>query len=1062
MTATEILEVIDEVLYSAGNIPADDELDINIAIIKLLKGSGRRPVRDIEKDTKAKRCFITIRNDDLMCLPRAIVVALARLRYVKWKQNDLLRKNYDNIRKQNSKMQTEQALILLLETELPADRAGLSEDIPIYEQVTGVSICLFSAQAGNERVYNGNSRYKDKIFLYHYELNGQGHFDVLTEVNQLMCTSYYCDECGKGFKNASQHRCNKWCNICGRECTKGIEKWCENCNRMCRSITCYNEHKKTSLITRGSKKGERTISLCEQFWECPTCGITLQKNHRSPDQHECGEMKCLVCNQYHLEDNHLCYMRSRYSEKEISKFIFYDFECYQKDAIHIPNYVIAISVCDLCQDDEFNENSTCSTCGSRCFLCDKFNRKEKEFENLPCEGCGKRMVIFKGETTQKDFCRWLLLDQHTNFTVIAHNSKAYDSYFIYQHLLNSSITPDPIIFNGSKIMFMKVGRSLNMRIIDSVNFLPMPLAKFPKCFELKELKKGFFPHYFNLPENQKSVLSQLPDVHYYDPDSMSNDRREEFLKWYEEHKLNIFDFAKEIHEYCLSDVKILMEGCMNFRKLVMNITGEEILELNEEDMIFEKVIHNSVDPFSFLTIASVCMGIFRAKYLPEKWKVLTLQEHLKNAHCHHEWNCRCSWLEGRKVNATAPLEVLVDGVWTADHEVSIRKSIFVSSPIALIPPHGYNNLDNHSKQSLEWLSVVERNYEKKGCKINIQHARSKGGEKVVQYNTGKNIVRYKLDGFFQIGEKKFACEFYGCNWHGCPKCFKRDRDATVNNGKSLAQRYRETLLKEKRLKELGFELLVKWSCEFNIDLYQNIDLKAFVDELQIEDPLNIRDAYYGGRTNALCLYKKFENGEKGNYVDFCSLYPDVLKYQKYPVGHAERIMNDFKPITYINCIDETCTYKRKCQGFHKQFPYFGIVKAKFLPPRNLLHPVLPVRCNDKLKFPLCYHCASIDSKLECKCKDEERCFVQTYCTGEVDLAINMGYEIIEIYEILHWKYFDQYDVVDERGGIFTNYINAFLKIKQESSGIPDDVVNVLNYIEEYRSHEGILMIEENI
>ena len=41
---------------------------------------------------------------------------------------------------------------------------------------------------------------KTKFFLYHYEKNGQGHFDVLTEVNQLMCTSYYCDECDKGFK----------------------------------------------------------------------------------------------------------------------------------------------------------------------------------------------------------------------------------------------------------------------------------------------------------------------------------------------------------------------------------------------------------------------------------------------------------------------------------------------------------------------------------------------------------------------------------------------------------------------------------------------------------------------------------------------------------------------------------------------------------------------------------------------------------------------------------------------------------------------------------------------
>ena len=40
LSGTEILEVIYTVLYSAGNIPADDELDINIAIIKLVKGQG--------------------------------------------------------------------------------------------------------------------------------------------------------------------------------------------------------------------------------------------------------------------------------------------------------------------------------------------------------------------------------------------------------------------------------------------------------------------------------------------------------------------------------------------------------------------------------------------------------------------------------------------------------------------------------------------------------------------------------------------------------------------------------------------------------------------------------------------------------------------------------------------------------------------------------------------------------------------------------------------------------------------------------------------------------------
>ena len=86
-----------------------------------------------------------------------------------------------------------------------------------------------------------------------------------------------------------------------------------------------------------------------------------------------------------------------------------------------------------------------------------------------------------------------------------------------------------------------------------------------------KMKKGFFPHFFNIPENQNVVLSTLPDLKYYDPDSMSNERQEEFLKWYHSNWNNVFDFSKEIHEYCLSDVKILMEGCMKFRDLVMSV-----------------------------------------------------------------------------------------------------------------------------------------------------------------------------------------------------------------------------------------------------------------------------------------------------------------------------------------------------------------------------------------------------------------------------------------------------------------------------------------------------------
>ena len=101
------------------------------------------------------------------------------------------------------------------------------------------------------------------------------------------------------------------------------------------------------------------------------------------------------------------------------------------------------------------------------------------------------------------------------------------------------------------------------------------------------------------------------------------------------------------------------------------------LELNSEDMIFEKVLQNAVDPFSFLTIASVCMGIFQAKYLPEKGEILTAQEHLKNDKCYHEWNCQCQWLEGRKINASSPLKVLINGVWKRSDEINIKKKCFL-------------------------------------------------------------------------------------------------------------------------------------------------------------------------------------------------------------------------------------------------------------------------------------------------------------------------------------------------------------------------------------------------
>ena len=357
-------------------------------------------------------------------------------------------------------------------------------------------------------------------------------------------------------------------------------------------------------------------------------------------------------------------MRSIEPEDKNDKFIFYDFECQQDNEKkqHIPNYVVSQSSCNECEEENVTPTAKCYNCGSRCDMCNQYNKELKEYERMPCDGCGFRQKIFSGASTKEHFCKWLFTETHKGFTVIAHNARGYDAYFLYDYLMMNGSRPDPVIFSGSKIMYMHIN-SLNMRLVDSLNFLPMPLANLPKSFGLKEKKKGFFPHFFNTKENQYKVLPCLPDMEYYDPDSMSKERRTEFLEWYEANRNEPFDFQKEMKEYCISDVDILLNACCKFRELVKDSTG---LKENIEDvhnMIFKTVFKYAVDPFAFLTIASVCMGIFRSTFLEETWLVLTKEEADKNPSCVHSLDCTCSWFPARKVNGFSELEVLMNTEW---------------------------------------------------------------------------------------------------------------------------------------------------------------------------------------------------------------------------------------------------------------------------------------------------------------------------------------------------------------------------------------------------------------
>lgn len=156
-------------------------------------------------------------------------------------------------------------------------------------------------------------------------------------------------------------------------------------------------------------------------------------------------------------------------------------------------------------------------------------------------------------------------------------------------------------------MYLHVQRGLNIRILDSLNFLPMRLAELPKAFGLRELKKGYFPHFFNTKGNAFYV-GFYPATHFYGSDMMNAKERKDFLIWQQDklEKNMIFDFDREILDYCRSDVDILTQACLKFREILMKITGKEVVF---EDEMPEKKLMGGVDPFQCTTIAGVCMEV---------------------------------------------------------------------------------------------------------------------------------------------------------------------------------------------------------------------------------------------------------------------------------------------------------------------------------------------------------------------------------------------------------------------------------------------------------------------
>ena len=79
----------------------------------------------------------------------------------------------------------------------------------------------------------------------------------------------------------------------------------------------------------------------------------------------------------------------------------------------------------------------------------------------------------------------------------------------------------------------------------------------------------------------------------------------------------------------------------------------------------------------------------------------------------------------------------------------------------------------------------------------------------------------------------------------------------------------------------------------------------------------------------------------------------------------------------------------------------GLMKCSILPPRRLFHPVPPFSFNKRLLFCLCRSCAMEQNRTE-DCTYEtvaERALTGTWVLDEIRLAVQKGYELVEVHEV---------------------------------------------------------------
>ena len=453
---------------------------IIVQSLKIPTGKGRLY---LTKDTISRKgCIIMVKNNDTTCLARSIVTAMANIHPEKWTKTQL----HDGFNK-SQKLQKEQAMKLHEEAHVEINNYGNDlSDIEKFAKHLGIEINIIDAKQFNSIIHTANKGSEDKVYL----LKTRNHFDVIKSLTAFYDTPYYCHECKKAYTKRDKHKCPSKCLSCftymkDTKC-EGKKIICKKCNRKFFGKRCFKNH----LKNRSKIEGKTDI-VCNTVKKCNGCLRIITGKY--VNSHRCSYSECTNCGKY-VGKNHKCFMK-KVKAKGGNCMTFKMKSCYNDDSIKKMDW---------------------------CYPCRTYTEKYMFYDFEATQNTGTHTVNlsiaqdFKGKeyihNSIEEFCKGFLNDKFKGYTFIAHNSKGYDCHFVLKWLIDQGIKPY-CIYNGAKIMFMEISK-LSIRFIDSLNFLQMLLKSFPKTFGMSELKKGYFPHYFN-KECNKDYVGTIPSKKHY-------------------------------------------------------------------------------------------------------------------------------------------------------------------------------------------------------------------------------------------------------------------------------------------------------------------------------------------------------------------------------------------------------------------------------------------------------------------------------------------------------------------------------------------------------------------